>query len=209
MCLKGCVNMKKPILIIIASVLVAAAAVSGGFFAHDYSSAREVRSAFNSELELLLKENEELDKKKDELKNSVSETERSIDSKNEMGAEAAEYESQLETLRQKLDSANKTLTELETSIEKKKEYIDQADSIKKVTKGRSFTASDKKLECPDSISAGRYIAEGRGNLLVYNSSNTLRISENLSTIDTNSFTFDISEGEAVKVTESVTFTSLR
>lgn len=201
--------MKKPILIIIVSVLVAAAAVSGGFFVHDYSSAREARSAFRNELELLLKENEELDKKKDELKNSISETEQSLESKNEIGAEAAEYESQLETLRQRLESANKTLAELETSIEKKKEYIDQADSIKKVSKGRSFTSSNKKLECPEDIAAGRYIAEGRGNFLLYNSSNMLRISENLSTIDTNSFTFDIDEGESVKVTESVTFTSLK
>lgn len=209
MWLKGCVNVKNPILIIIVSVLVAAAAVSGGFFAHDYSSAREARSAFGKELELLLKENEDLDKKKDELKNSVTETERSIESKKEIIAEAAEYENQLETLRQKLESANKTLTELETSIEKKREYLEQADSIKKMSKGRSFTASDKKLECPEDIAEGRYIAEGRGNFLIYNSSNTLRISENLSTIDTNSFTFDIGDGEAVKITESVTFTSLK
>lgn len=201
--------MKKTIITIVIAVFVAAASVSAGIFAHRISASREARLTYKNELDTLLKENKELEAKRKELKNSVTETERDIESKNEISVEAQEYETQREKLQQELDAANKTLTDLDTSIQKKKEYIEQSGNIKNPTRGRSVSASSKTLDCPDDISKGRYIAEGRGNLLVYNSSNKLRLSENLSTLDTNSFTFDIAEGESVKVTESVTFTTLK
>lgn len=201
--------MKKRIIIISAVVLTLAASTAAGFLTHGYWASFEARAAFKNELSELKEENKRLEKEKNELKNSVSETERSIESKNEISVEAQEYQTQLDRLQSELDDANRTLNELDESIKKKKEYIEKADKIKNQTKGRSFTAANKKLDCTDDIAAGRYIAEGRGNLLIYNSSGTLRISENLSTIDTNSFTFDISDGESVKVTDTVTFTSLK
>lgn len=201
--------MKKTIITIVIAIFVVAASVSAGIFAHRSSELREARLTYKNELNSLLEDNKQLEKKKNELKNSLTETEQDIESKNEISVEAQEYETQRERLQQELDAANKTLTDLDTSIQKKKEYIEQSGNIKNPTRGRSVTASSKTLDCPDDISKGRYIAEGRGNLLVYNSSNKLRLSENLSTIDTNSFTFDIAEGESVKVTETVTFTTLR
>lgn len=201
--------MKKKIIVIAIAFAVLAAAAAAGFFAHNHWTAREAKAEFKKELETMLEENKQLEKKKTELKNALAQTEQSIESKNEISAEAEEYETQLERLKEELNEVNRTLTELDESIQKKKEYIEQADNIKNPTKGRSFSASDKTLNCTEDIAAGRYIAEGRGNLLIYNSSNKLRISENLSAIDTNSFTFDIAEGESVRVTESVTFTTLK
>lgn len=201
--------MKKTIITIVIAVFVVTASVSAGIFAHRFSASHEAKLTYTNELDTLLKENKELEAKRNELKNSVTETEQDIESKNEISIEEQEYETQLERLQQELDAANRTLTELDTSIQKKKEYIEQSGNIKSPTRGRSVTASSKTLDCPDDIAKGRYIAEGSGNLLVYNSSNKLRISENLSTIDTNSFTFDIDEGESVKVTETVTFTTLK
>lgn len=201
--------MKKRIIIISAVVLTLAAAAAAGFSAHWYWASLEAKAELKNELGELKEENKQLEKEKNELKNSVSETEREIESKNEISVEAREYQTELDRLQSELDEENRTLNELEESIKKKKEYIEQADKIKNQTEGRSFTASNKKLGCADDIAAGRYIAEGKGNLLIYNSSGTLRISENLSTIDTNSFTFDIADGESVKVTDTVTFTSLK
>ncbi len=201
--------MKKKGLITVVAVFVLAASVAAGYFTHGCWASFEARAAFKNELNDMKEENKQLEKEKRELKNSVSETERNIESKNEIAVEAEEYQTQLDALESELGEANRMLTEMDESIRKKKEYIGQADKIKNQKRGRSFTAYNKTLECDDDIQSGRYIAEGSGNLLIYNSSGTLRISENLSTIDTNSFTFDIADGESVKVTDSVTFTTLK
>ncbi len=201
--------MNKKRLITVVAAFVLAASVAAGYFAHGGWALFEARAAFKNELNDMKEENKQLEKEKRELKNSVSETERSIESKNEISAEAEEYQTQLDALEAELGEANRMLTEMDESIRKKKEYIEQAVKIKNQKEGRSFTAADKTLKCDDDILAGRYIAEGSGNLLIYNSSGSLRISENLSTIDTNSFTFDLADGESVKVTDRVTFTTLK
>lgn len=199
---------KKHIIIIAAAAVIVILAVSAGFFAHSHATKSQAKNNFKNELSALETENYKLEKKRSELKDSVSETESDIEAKNEIGLEAEEYINKLEATRQEVEAANQTLSNLETSIEKKQEYLKQADSIKPPVEGNILSVMSETLDCPSDISPGRYIAEGSGNLLIYNSSNKLRISENLTNIDTNSFTFDIESGESIKVTDSVTFTEL-
>lgn len=202
-------TIKKKILIAVILFVVIAAAVAVGFAAHSFAVSRESAAEFKSALNSLIDENEKLEQRKEELKSNVSETEKNIESKNEIRTEADEYADRLNELKAQVDASNRTLTEMDASIKKKNEYIEKADGIKRLSRGRSVSLSDKTLKCSDDIAAGRYIAEGRGNLLIYNADNKLRISENLSSIDTNSFTFDIEEGESVKATESFTLTMLK
>lgn len=201
--------MKKKIIIIAVSALTFAAAIGAGFLTHSFAVSGEARAQFKSGLNSLISQNAELEQKKDDLKSEIEKNEQIIESKNEISAEADEYLNQLDTLKADVDAANRELIELDESIKKKQEYIDRSGSIKKPTKGRSVSLSGRTLNCPDDIAAGRYIASGKGNLLIYNSSKKLRISENLSTIETNSFTFDLEEGESVEATESITLTVLK
>lgn len=202
-------TIKKKILTAAILFVVIAAAVAAGFVAHSFAASRESAAEFKSALNSLLDENEKLNQRREELKSNVSETEKNIENKNEIRIEADEYADRLNELKAQVDASNRMLTEMEASIKKKNEYIEKADSIKRLSRGRSVSLSDKTFKCPDDIAAGRYIAEGRGNLLIYNTENKLRISENLTNIDTNSFTFDIEEGESVKATESLTLTTLK
>lgn len=202
-------NKKIKILIISVSAATLILAVAAGFFAHSYATKSSANERFENELSTLNADNYKLEKKRSDLKDSVSEIETDIENKNEIGFEAQEYSNQLEAIKQELETSNETFTELNDSIEKKQEYIEKADSIKTLVEGDTFSITSETLDCSADISAGRYIARGSGNLLIYNSSDKLRISENLSTIDTNSFTFDITSGESVKVTETVTLTELR
>jgi flagellar basal body-associated protein FliL len=202
------IQKKKLIIICIVCAVVLSLAVCAGFFAHNHALKTQAKNDFQNELSRFETENYKLEKKRSELKDSVSETELDIENKNEIGREAEEYAAQLDSVSQELEEASQNLEKLNTSIEKKQEYIKQAGSIKSPNEGEIFSVSSETLSCPSDIAAGRYIAEGSGNLLIYSTANKLRISENLTSIETNSFTFDIVKGESVKVTDSITFTEL-
>lgn len=201
--------MKRKIIIIAAAVVVVAAAVAAGFGAHTLGISRTANAEFKREYNELIEANEELNKRKDALRDEISAIERDIESKSEISEEAQEYADRLNEIKAEVERANRTLTEQDETIKKKNEYIEKSDGIKILSRGRSVSLSDKTLKCPDDIAAGRYIAEGRGNLLIYNTENKLRISEDISSIDTNSFTFDIEEDESVKATETLTLTTLK
>ncbi len=201
--------MKKKLITAAIAAVVLAASVAAGYFANLFAVSREASAEFRNSLNTILSDNENLENKREELRGEIKNTKQSLADKNEISSEAQEYSDKLNELKAQADTANRTLTELDATIAKKKEYIEQSGSIKRLSRGRSVTLSDKTLKCPDDISSGRYIAEGSGNLLVYNTSDKLRISENLSTIATSSFTFDLEEGESVKATESLTLTTLK
>lgn len=203
------IGKKNIIIIAVIAVVILILAVSSVFFTYGHAVKSQAKNNFQNELSSLETENYKLEKKRSELKDYVSETESDIETKYEIGLEAEEYTSKLEAVKQEAEAAEQTLAELEASIEKKQEYLKQADSIKPLTEGNIISVTAETLECPSDISPGRYIAEGSGNLLIYTSANKLRISEILTSIDTNSFTFDIESGESVKVTDSVIFTELK
>lgn len=202
-------NKKKVIIIAAASLIVLAIAAAAGFFAHFHSTKSRAKAEFTNALSMLEAENYKLEKKRSELKDFVSEAEFDIETKTEIGLEAEEYTTQLETIKQDVADSKKELEELTLSLEKKQEYLNQADSIKPLAEGDIISLTNSTLKCPDSIPPGRYIAEGDGNLLIYSTSNKLRISENLTKIDTGTFTFDITKGESLKATDSVTLTELQ
>ncbi len=183
--------------------------ISSAVFSHKLATKGKAKREIRAEMKVFGDENERLEQKRADLKNEISDFEEKIDSKNEVAEEAEEYMTEYENLKSGVDEAEKTLSEMNLSIERKKAYLEQSKDIKKLSEGKSVYASDKTLKCPSDIAEGRYIASGGGNLLVYNSSDSLRISENLGSIDTNSFTFDISAGESVKAAGSVTFTELK
>lgn len=203
------IGKKNIIIIAVIAVVILILAVSSVFFTYGHAVKSQAKNNFQNELSSLETENYKLEKKRSELKDYVSETESDIETKYEIGLEAEEYTSKLDAVKQEAEAAEQTLAELEASIEKKQEYLKQADSIKPLTEGNIISVTAETLECPSDISPGRYIAEGSGNLLIYTSANKLRISEVLTSIDTNSFTFDIESGESVKVTDSVIFTELK
>lgn len=192
----------------IAAALLAVIILSA-VFSHAGAVKIMAKKELKSEISLLQSENYRLEKKQSDLKDDISDIEEEIDSKNEIADEAAEYIAEYENLKTGVDEAEKSLSEINASIERKQTYLKQSKTIKRLSEGEKLYASDETLKCPSDIPAGRYIASGDGNLLVYNTSNSLRLSENLESIETNSFTFDISAGESVKAAGSATLTELK
>lgn len=201
----------KKIIIIKISIAAALLAVIilSAVFSHAGAVRRKAKKELKSEISLLQSENYRLEKKQSDLKDDISDIEDEIDSKNEIAEEASEYMAEYENLKAGVAEAEKSLSELNASIERKQTYLKQSKTIKKLSETEEIYVSGETLKCPADISAGRYIASGDGNLLVYNTSNSLRLSENLGSIETNSFTFDISAGESVKAAGSVTLAELK
>ena len=73
------------------------------------------------------------------------------------------------------------------------------ETISSSAGGKRLTLKEGTYDCPGNIAPGRYTIKGTNTLLVYISSNTLKLSENLDRLDNNSFTFNIEKGEKIKI----------
>lgn len=186
------------------SIPIIAAAVSAGTAAHSLSLKLAGYGAVGNEIRTYAKENAEIEKKQEKIRNDIFE----LDSKIREKSGTADYAASLDETKRLLDEAKQTDAALDAEIEKKREYLKNSKNISALKRGRTVSVSDETLRCPSQIEAGRYIAEGDGYLLVYSSSNSLRLSEDLKKLDTNSYTFDLAEGESMRVSGSASVTEL-
>lgn len=130
---------------------------------------------------------------------------------NENGLKTSEIDSLIEeydSYTLKLDELKENETSLDDQIITKKSYIEQLDQISVPVTGEKKTFSAGEYKCPSQIPAGRYMIEGSGYFYIYSIANTASLKENLSTIDTHSFVFDIAEGESIKLTEECSISSV-
>ncbi len=103
-----------------------------------------------------------------------------------------------------IEAANNTVLELDTAISEKQAYYDSLSELEDETVSDTKTLKSGDYKCPSSIKAGRYTAEGTGKIYFYTIANTLKDKADLSTIDTHSYSFEITSGESLKIDGSVT-----
>lgn len=155
---------------------------------------REI-AALNSQYKNITSEKELLEKQKNELNSQLSE-------KSHLNKEIEESTKQLEQLNTDIDSAKEKIKDLDNQILEKKNTLSKITSISSAASGKKLSLKEGTYSCPKNISPGRYTIKGNNTLLIYTESNTLKISEDLSRLDGNSFTFDIEDGEKIKITSS-------
>lgn len=133
-----------------------------------------------------------LDKQKKELEAQIHE-------KSYINKEIEDSVNQSEKLSKDIEEAKAKITLLDEQIAEKRSILLKIDSVSQAAKGKQLSLKEGTYECPKNIAPGRYTIKGKETLLIYTASNTLKISENLSRLDSNSFTFNIESGEKIRI----------
>lgn len=159
------------------------------------------KSNFNSQIS-------ELKKERDKLEGEIADYDKTLADNSLLTEEVEALKSELEHYVSDVDAAKARSEKLKVQITEKKTYLDSLSKIESETEGDSLKLSDGEYKCPSELPSGRYKAEGTGKLYRYSISNSLTLKEDLSTIDTHSYTFDLEAGETIKIEGTLTLTEL-
>ncbi len=162
--------------------------------------ARE-KSSMNQNMSKLKKEKNELSHKEAELDKILEENKILINEITALTDEIDDYTVSIE-------NAKKTITELDSAITDKTAYNESLKGLSQNNPQSKKTYTNKTLTVPLDISEGRYIAEGTGTLMIYTGSKLKDKAQDLSLIDTHSYTFDIQSGQSVKIVGTVSLTKI-
>lgn len=160
-----------------------------------------------------------------EMKQFTSEMSALKSEKKTLKKEAAKYDNELEAnniMLEEINSLTAELTDYTTAVEHAKETIESLDltindktayneslaSVSPDVAGGTKSYSNDKLNIPSDLKAGRYKAEGTGTIMIYTIAGTLQDKQNLSVIDTHSYTFDILSGQSLKIEGTVSLTEI-
>lgn len=201
---------KKRLYIISISIFTAliAAILFTACFKHNSSSIAQQKLA--DEISALEENLSSLDEQKAELNQQISDIETELSTKNTINNYYMEYQKTHDELEEEITELKEQSAELDADIELKQKELGVFSGLKDETTGKSYTLKkDELYTCPDKIPAGRYIAVGSGSIIISSSSGKTRATENLDVAYNNSYTFNLSENEQIKVTGNVKLTELK
>ena len=146
--------------------------------------------------------------KKKELMRKAAEYDKTLEDNQILIDEIKALTDELNDYTENIESAKTTITELDSAIADKTAYNESLTSVSGGEIGKSKSYTNIKLQIPSDLKAGRYKAEGKGTLLIYTIAGSLREKQNLSLLDTHSYTFDIASGEAIKIEGTLSITEI-
>ncbi len=159
------------------------------------------KNDMNSNMSSMKKEKSKLSKKAADYDKTLADNKLLSDEITALTGELADYN-------ESIKNAKHTIAELESAIADKTAYKQNLGSLSDGKTGEKKTYTNKTLAVPLDLSAGRYIAEGKGTLMIYTGTKLVDKAHNLSLIDTNSYTFDIKSGQSVKIEGTLSLTKI-
>ena len=158
----------------------------------------------------LVSENEQLKTRRNILKNDVGSKTDDTPYKDELNTKIAERTGEITAMKTETETAKKSIEETKSKTEAASKTLNSLNAGMNLSRGKSVEVGPGGLRCPDTIGAGRYIAEGDGVLTIIAVNGAARVSEDLLTIDTGTYTFDLADGERVKTNNgNITLTELK
>ena len=154
--------------------------------------------------------NEQLKTRRNILAGNVESKTDDTERKDALNKEIAEMTGEIATMKTDLSAAEKATKELKNRAAVLNKTLTALNSGMNLKKGKSLSVGERGLQCPVSINPGRYIATGDGIVTIIAATGSARVSEDLLTIDTGSYTFDLADGEGVEADSgNVTLTELK
>ena len=200
---------KKKLFIILLAAFTAAASTAAGIFAFGASAKREAAARLETETTDIKADTETITAESEKIKEQISAGDADLSTRDTVNGYYMEYKKTHDSLTEEISSLQSKIEQLDRDIEAKKSETGVSDTGE-TKKGKKYSLSaGESYSCPDKIPAGRYIAEGEGQLTVLNSSGAARISQNLTVAYDHTYTFDLSKGEKVRVSEDITLTELK
>ncbi len=200
---------KKKLFIILLAAFTAAASTAAGIFAFGASTKREAAAQLETETTDIKADTETITAESEKIKEQISAVDADLSTRNTVNGYYMEYKKTHDSLTEEISSLQSKIEQLDRDIEAKKSETGDSDTGE-TKKGKKYSLSaGESYSCPDKIPAGRYVAEGEGQLTVLNSAGRARISQNLSVAYDHTYTFDISKSEKIRVSEDITLTELK
>lgn len=167
-------------------------------------------SRLETDIEIKEEEYENLQATKDALLDEISKLSQNIEENSDINLKIKEHEDKKSELTAALEAAQALSDSLDKQLESKKQTSDKVASATTENTGASKSLKAGDYRCPGSISAGTYKISGKsGNVVLYDISNSVKVSKNLETIEGNEFTLTIAEGEKLKVSKDVTIATIK
>ena len=151
----------------------------------------------------------EFEDKKISLQYTASDLDKKIENNSIILGEIQALKTESENYDTDIANAKKTIEGLDISITEKTKYSSNLDKLNNQTPSINQTYSNVKLNVPGDISAGRYTATGTGKLFIYTIANTIQEKQDLSLLPSNSYSFNISSGQYIKIEGTVTLTNIK
>ena len=159
------------------------------------------KKQFKAEMTELKKEKKELNSEAGEYDKTLEENRLLLEEINSLTAELNDYTTSIE-------SAKETIASLDNSIAEKTAYNESLSSLSGNEAGSTKSYTNKKLNVPSDLKAGRYKAEGTGTVMIYTIAGTLQDRQNLSLVDTHSYTFVVTSGQSLKIEGTISLTEI-
>lgn len=193
------------ILPIVISIIIGTLIIS---LNNDYILKTRAKAIVSEEMEQMTNELNELQKQKKELNYENADLEKQLEDNYILLEEIKVLTTELDEYVESINAANITISELDKSIAEKTQYNNNLSSLDTQKIGVSKSYSNVRLNVPSDIKSGRYRADGNGKILIYTIAGTLEDKQDLSLLDSHSYTFNISSGQYIKIEGTLSLTKL-
>lgn len=148
-----------------------------------------------------------LQEEKDTLNTKISDANTELSTKTTINNYFMEAKKKNDELKNSITDLKQKSSELDKQIKEKQSKSSPISSETKT--GKSYPLkSGKEYSCPSDIPAGRYIATGKGTILISSAGKT-KATEDLSVAYNNSYTFTLAVGEKIKATSDITLAEIK
>lgn len=165
-------------------------------------------ASVEAEKRTMTREMSELKSEKDDLTAISAGYDKTLEENKILVSEVTRLTEDLANCISEIEAAGLTIKELDSAIETKTAFNNSLDGIVASKPGDTLKFTNKKLNIPTDLKAGRYKAEGAGTLMIYTIAGTLQDKKDLSLTDTNTYTFDISSGQSLKIEGTLSITQI-
>ena len=165
-------------------------------------------ASVEAEKRAMTHEMSELNSEKDELTAISAEYDKTLEENKFLLGEVTRLTEDLANCITEIENAGLIIKELDTAIETKTAFNNSLEGVTASKPGDTLKFTNKKLNIPTDLKAGRYKAEGTGTLMIYTIAGTLQDKKNLSLTDTNTYTFDIASGQSLKIEGTLSITQI-
>lgn len=150
----------------------------------------------------------DLQKRKKELTYTQADLDKKLEDNRILFDEVTTLEAELKGYTEDAEAAKITIAELDKTIAEKTQYNNNLNNITSQSAGTTKKYTNIKLNVPADIPASRYKAEGTGKILIYTIAGTLADKQDLSLLDSHSYSFNISSGQYIKIEGTLSLTSI-
>lgn len=201
---------KKKLYIISLSAFTVIAATVLFLLAYNQSAKSKARPTLYTEITAFEEGTAQTKAQNEELEKQLEDIDTELSSKNTVNNYYMEYKKTHDDLNTEISDLKKQSSDLDSAIAEKQSELNGTEGLTQGKKGKTYNLTSEEIyTCPDKIPASRYTAKGSGTFTIMTSSGKARASQNLDVAYDHSYTFNLSEGEKIKVTGSVTLTEIK